>query len=452
MAHRSARRRTAVFLLLLSLLLAPAPAGAAAPEYRKYHVVTITADGDPETLAEIAAAVLGDSARMPELVALNSGRPQADGDAMSDPARLRTGWIIVLPWDAAGPGVEHGVLPEPDRRPGTSPEACPERGPDPAAPDGLPWAQLRFDLPGAWTRGRGGGSTVAVVDTGVDVTAPALAGRVRGGESSGNGGAPTVDCTGHGTAIAGIVAARAERADEFSGMAPEAVILPVRVPVAADGGADPRDAADAIRLAASAGAGVMVLTVPVDTAAGEVGTAIDEAVADGVAVVVPAGDRPAPQARPGLLRVGGVGADGTPAEAYPAGAVDVVAPGIGVTTIGTANRPALQGSGSDYAAAFAAGLLALVRAAAPALSAAEATQVLLDTADGATGTPDPVTGRGFVDPAAAVHAATVAQPAPPAGPPTGGASALGPVALAVAGVALLVVVAQVPLRLARRRR
>ncbi|GAB7042502.1 MULTISPECIES: S8 family serine peptidase [Catenuloplanes] len=448
MAHRSAHRWPTVFLLFL-VLFAATPA-VAAPEYRKYHVVTITADGDPETLTEIAAALLGDPARTRELIALNSGRPQADGTAMSDPDRLRAGWIIVLPWDAAGTGVERGLLPEPAPNPGASAESCPERGPDRAAPAGLPWAQLRFDLPGAWTRGRGAGSTVAVVDTGVDATAPALAGRVRAGASSGNGGTPVVDCTGHGTAMAGVVAARADRANGFSGMAPEAMILPVRVPVAADGRADPRDAADAVRLAAEAGAGVIALTVPVDTVAGDVAAAVDEAVAAGAAVVVPATDRPGQRSRPGLLRVGGVGADGTPAESHPAGAVDVVAPGVGVTSIGTAGRPALQGSGSDYAAAFAAGLLALVRAAAPDLSAAEAVQLVLDTADGAAA-PDPVTGRGFVNPAAAVHAAAIAQPAPPAAPAPRGFPAVAQVALAVTGLALFAVVCQLPLRLFRRR-
>ena len=237
MVHRPAPRWTAALLLTLALLV-PAPA-VAAPEYRKYHVVAATADGDAETLTEIAATVLGDPARVTELVALNGGRPQAGGGAMSDPDRLRVGWIVVLPWDAAGPGVEYGVLPGPPPRAGAPAETCPARGPDRVAPDGLPWAQLRFDLPGAWAYGRGAGSTVAIVDTGVDGTAPALAPRVLDA-GGGDGGSPTVDCTGHGTAMAGIVAARAERAGGFSGMAPEAVILPVRAAVAADGAADPR--------------------------------------------------------------------------------------------------------------------------------------------------------------------------------------------------------------------
>ncbi|GAB7052391.1 S8 family serine peptidase [Catenuloplanes indicus] len=448
MAHRAARRWPAVFLLVL-VLFAATPA-VAAPEYRKYHVVTTTADGDPETLTEIAAALLGDPARVRELVALNSGRPQPDGATLSDPDRLHAGWIIVLPWDAAGPGVERGLLPEAAPRPEAAAESCPERGPDRAAPAGLPWAQLRFDLPGAWARGRGAGTTVAVVDTGVDVTAPALAGRVLGGESSGNAGTPAVDCTGHGTAMAGVVAARADGADGFSGMAPEAMILPVRVPVAADGRADPRDAADAVRLAVDAGAGVVALTVPVDTTADEVATAVDEAVARDVAVVLPAATRPGRPSRPGLLRVGGVGADGTAAGPHPDGAVDVVAPGVGVTSIGTAGRPALQGSGPDYAASFAAGLLALVRAAAPELAAAEATQIVLDTADRADA-PDPATGRGFIDPAAAVHAAVVARPVPAPAAASGGIPALGQIALAGAGLILFVAACQIPLRLLRRR-
>ncbi|MFI5838810.1 S8 family serine peptidase [Catenuloplanes sp. NPDC051500] len=443
MAHHPAPRGLAALLLALALLL-PAPAEGAS-EQRKYHVVATAADGSPETLSEIATALLGNPARAAELLALNSGRPQTDGGAMIDPNRLHPGWIIVLPWDAAGPGVEVGSLPEVPRGGATAAESCPGRGPDQVAPDSLPWAQLRFDLAAAWTHGRGAGATVAIVDTGVDGTAPALAGRVLSGRSSGNGGDPAVDCTGHGTAMAGIVAARAARTDGFSGMAPEAEILPVRVPVAENGRADPRDAAAAVRLAIGAGAGIVALTVPVDAASAEVTAAIDEAVAGGAAVVLPAGTS-VPQSRPGLLRVGAAGADGAPDGTAPGDVVDVLAPGVGVTSLGTADRPAVQGSGADYAAAFAAGLLALVRAAAPRLSAAEAVQAVLDTTPGTDADP------GFIDPAAAVRAAIITQPTPPPGDRSGGGPPLGQIALVIAGLALFLIVSQVPLYLVRRRR
>ncbi|MDR7274231.1 S8 family serine peptidase [Catenuloplanes atrovinosus] len=457
--HRTRRlplRWLAPFLLLVAAPLLPARALAAEPaEFWKYYVVTTGADGRPERLRDISARLLGDGARYSELVALNGGRRQPDGGVLSDPEQLRAGWILALPWDAAGGDVRYGVLPGvgpvPSASPAPSPSAgaCPERAPDRLAPDGLPWAQLRFDLDGAWDRGRGTGVAVAIVDGGVDASVPALAGRVRPGV----GESPaTVDCTGHGTAMAGIAAARAKGGGRFSGMAPEAEIVPVRVRTGEGGRAAARDAADAVALAVDAGASVVALTIPTDTAAPEVAAAIDAAVTQDVAVVVPASAAgPGPGDRPGLLRVGGVGADGAPSEPRQGGGVDVLAPGIGVTTIGTAGRPPLQGTGSDFAAPFAAGLLALVRAAAPELSAVDATQIVEATADRDGGSPDPATGWGFIDPVAAVTAAVAARP-DTTGEQATGTGGAGQVALLVAGLGTFVAAWQVPLWLVRRRR
>ncbi|WP_051799318.1 S8 family serine peptidase [Catenuloplanes japonicus] len=437
-------------LLLVAAPLLPARAEAAAPaEFWKYYVVATGPDGQPEDLRDIAARLLGSGDRNRELIALNSGRRQPDGGTLTGADALRTGWILALPWDAAGPEVRYGVLPDDPAAVSPAPPAtgasCPARGPDRAAPGGLPWAQLTFNLTAAWVRGRGAGLTVAVVDTGVDRAAPALGDRVLDGTAV-DGSTATVDCTGHGTAMAGIIAAQAARADEFSGVAPASQILPIRVPA----GPGARALADALRLAVDGGASVIALTAGGDLAAPEVTAAIDHAVRLDVAVVVPAGG-PDPGDRPGLLRVGGVGADRTPVQPLPSGNADVVAPGVGVTTLGTAGRPLLQGDGADFAAAFAAGLLALVRASAPDLPATDAAQLIEATAqrDGA-GTPDPGSGWGFIDPATAVDAAVAARPAPA----EAGVSSpdFGGIALVAVGLGAVVVAWQLPLWLIRRRR
>ena len=227
-------------LLLVIALLLPATAAAADPaEFWKFHVVGTGADGRPEQLRDIAAQFLGDGDRHAELAALNIGRRQPDGGTLDGTEQLRTGWIIALPWDAAGPGIRYGVLPgsagtpapetpETPEAPGTPAETCPQSETYRPAPDGLPWAQLRFNLNGAWTRTRGAGVAVAVIDTGVDADADALHGRVHPGDAAGDEAA-IVDCTGHGTAMAGIVAAAADRDGGFSGMAPESEIVPIRV-------------------------------------------------------------------------------------------------------------------------------------------------------------------------------------------------------------------------------
>lgn len=72
----------------------------------------------------------------------------------------------------------------------------------------VPWGVARVGAPRAWTRTRGEGVRVAVVDTGVDWEHPDLAGNVRGGWNLLDPARPPDDDNGHGTHVAGIIGAR----------------------------------------------------------------------------------------------------------------------------------------------------------------------------------------------------------------------------------------------------
>src|SRR5262249_5867278 len=92
-----------------------------------------------------------------------------------------------------------------------------------------PWGQdmLRFDELSRFATGKG--QTVAVIDTGVSPH-DYLGGRLRGGGdyviSKDNG---LRDCDGHGTEVAGIIAAKPRGGDiGFRGIAPDAKILSIR--------------------------------------------------------------------------------------------------------------------------------------------------------------------------------------------------------------------------------
>ncbi|WP_420117420.1 S8 family serine peptidase [Micromonospora sp.] len=430
---------------------APGRPGPAPNGFVKYLVVGAE-QGRVEHLWEVALRVLGDAQRYPEIFALNKGRVQPDGIAVTDPAVLRPGWVLVLPWDAVGAGVSYGPLPAfTPARPAATPRPRPSAAPTSAlvctvAPKrrigGVPWAQLRLTPEVAWTRGRGAGVTVAVIDSGVDATPPALAGRVRPGADAGAGGDARGDrdCTGHGTALAGIVAAARQRGTGFVGLAPEATVLPVRVGMAA-GTAEPTELVAALRVATTAGAGVAVVGGSVDTTDKRVVTALRAAVTRGTTVVVAA--RPATAAKgaalpPGVLRVGAVGPDDRLAEVHRPGEVDVVAPGVDVVGLGIGSGE-VQGTGTDYAVGFVAGLVALVRSSAPWLDAVEAAARVTATADGAASPaagPDPWHGWGMINPAAAVNAtpagvATTVQRRSPAGAVTVLAAILTLVALTV---------------------
>jgi subtilisin family serine protease len=70
---------------------------------------------------------------------------------------------------------------------------------------------------------------VAVVDTGVDLTHPDLAGRLLPGYNAPEPGQPPQDFDGHGTSTAGCVGAVANNGIGIAGVAPNARIIPVKV-------------------------------------------------------------------------------------------------------------------------------------------------------------------------------------------------------------------------------
>lgn len=59
-----------------------------------------------DSLRMLAERYLGDPNRWTEVFVLNQGQPQADGGSLTDPARLRPGWQLVMPADARLPASE----------------------------------------------------------------------------------------------------------------------------------------------------------------------------------------------------------------------------------------------------------------------------------------------------------------------------------------------------------
>ncbi|MDP9793438.1 hypothetical protein J2S43_001950 [Catenuloplanes nepalensis] len=454
-------RRILAALLGLALVVAPAPALAVGEQsFTKYYEVQAAFEGRAETLYDISTRLLGDTSRYTEILHLNTGRKQPGGGVLTDPAKLSDGWLLVLPWDAYGDGVEYGLLPEAAPEPQDPPSASPKPPASPAAnpqgspqnpqgnaqsPQGSPpanrpvsppakptdggiptvpssglrpspggctvaaasakpdWAALRIAANKAWPRSRGEGQTVAVVDSGVDGLHPQLSSRVRAGINVTDPKSPAdVDCLGTGTSIAAIVAARATGDGDLTGVAPDAMVLPVRI-LTTTPTTTPYIQTTGITKAVAAGATVLALGTAVDPTQKDVAEAIRRAVQAGAVVVVsaPSGGAPAPDATDGVIRVAGVGAAGQSVADYRKGAVDVSAPGVNVRSAGISGG---AGSGGHYAVAYVAGVAALVRAAYPDLSAEQVRQRILATADGMSDVrrPDPLYGWGMVDPGAAV--------------------------------------------------
>ncbi|MFE5023391.1 S8 family serine peptidase [Streptomyces sp. NPDC056656] len=242
-----------------------------------------------------------------------------------------------------------------------------------------PWTQDMLGLDRVWRMTRGQGVTVAVVGTGVGTTIPALAGRVTpAGAKDGQ------DCVGHGSFVAGLIAAAPREGSGFTGVAPAARILAVRATTQ-------RGATTAATVArgieAAVGGGAKVIAVPYAFAgrSARLTAAVARARRADALVVAPAvPDQPPrqaaadaaqpqdywPAAEPGVLSVVDFGADGSrpPNAAVPRHA-DLGAPGDRVVSVGPGGEGAFTGSGSSLAVGFAAGAAALVRSYEPGIDA-----------------------------------------------------------------------------------
>ncbi|HSO04452.1 MAG TPA: S8 family serine peptidase, partial [Candidatus Limnocylindrales bacterium] len=176
------------------------------------------------------------------------------------------------------------------------------------------WGLSAVHADGAWTVTRGGGVTVAVVDSGVDATHPDLAGRVL----------PQIDFvddpwtgdpTGHGTHVAGIIAASLDGAG-VAGLANEVNILPIRV-MDATGSGDFLTIASGIVEAVDQGAKVINLSLGSAYSSDIIAAAVGYAVDSGVTVIAAGGNSYAegnpvsyPAALPGVVAVSSVNRDG----------------------------------------------------------------------------------------------------------------------------------------------
>ncbi|SFD09660.1 S8 family serine peptidase [Streptomyces aidingensis] len=340
----------------------------------------------------------------------------------------------------------------------------------------------------AWDLSTGAGVTVAVIDSGVDARHPGLADAVARGsefttsvtdERGYHHGRPAWqrDCQGHGTAVAGLIAARHTEGERIAGIAPGATVYPVRL--AGTGGvggtSDHMLAAAVDDDAVAAGARIINLSLANAADRKPVREAIARAVGQGVLVVAAAGNegnanvstgRMYPAAYDGVLAVGAVDAEGRPLDSSNAGPwVDIAGIGTPMTVLAPGGSGYRQAEGgTSLAAAQVSGAAALVLSRFPGLTARQVAGRLTGSASLLGGGVNDRTGAGLVDPFGAlthlggapgtdpVPGRLTVQPLPPQQPLLS-ATAAG--ALAVSGVlmlgVLLVLLAAPAVRRAARR-
>jgi type VII secretion-associated serine protease mycosin len=279
------------------------------------------------------------------------------------------------------------------------------------------WYLGPLQIPQAQQQSRGRGVVVAVIDSGVDATIPELSGRVLPGTGFGPGagtdGRKDLGSTGHGTAMASLIAG-AGNSDEVLGVAPDSTILPISV--LADHGAPASAIAAAIRYATDHGAKVINLSLGAPGVAGpEMRDAVDYALSQDVVVVAAAGNVASGDVRvanlasvPGVIAVAGIDKDGAPWNGSAKGPQTVVsAPSTNILVATPArNDPHYAlGSGTSQATALTSGAVALLRSRYPGLNAANVIERLIATAHdkGPSGRDDSY-GFGEIQPYAALVA------------------------------------------------
>ncbi|WP_405684127.1 type VII secretion-associated serine protease mycosin [Streptomyces sp. NBC_00057] len=292
--------------------------------------------------------------------------------------------------------------------------------------EGRPWSLQRVLLDELWQDTKGKGVRVAVIDTGVDNVNPQLktavdtsagADYLKGGKSDG-----TVDEVGHGTKVAGIIAARPRKGTGFVGLAPEATIIPIRQNDEKNSGKD-TTMATAIDHAIAKGADVINIsqdtTKPLNETSA-LGRAVARALAKDIVVVASAGNdgmdgkrkRTYPAAFDGVLAVASSDRNNERAPFSQAGEfVGVAAPGVDIVSTVPGNGQCTD-NGTSFSAPYVAGVAALMRAKYPKWTAAQIVARIEQTAERSVTGHDDYVGWGVVDPVRALSGDGIPQDAP----------------------------------------
>jgi hypothetical protein len=302
------------------------------------------------------------------------------------------------------------------------------------APYEWQYAAARVDAAPASVLRAASAVTIAVIDTGADLSAPDLAAKSPRTYNVRGGGADVRDTIGHGTFVSSLAAGSVTNGEGVAGFGGDAKLLVIKASGLAGSFTDV-DEANAIVYAVDHGARVINLSVGGPDSSETERRGIAYAVDRGALVVAAIGNEytlgnpveyPAALLQPvGSNGNGGTGlsvgastADGSRAFFSNTGShLSLVAPGervfgavsstaspaayTTVTLPGSATGLYGFGSGTSFSAPEVAGAAALVMAANPLLPAADVAQILKESASN-KGLWNPSTGFGVLDVAAAV--------------------------------------------------
>lgn len=259
-----------------------------------------------------------------------------------------------------------------------------------------------------WALGTGKGITVAVVDSGSDLSHPDLQANLLPGYNFGDNNANPQDQLGHGTMVSGLVGAVANNSLGVSGVAPGVKLLPLKINAGSGGSFQSSAVAQAIDYAVANGAQVINLSLTIDSETELVRQAVNRALAANVIVVAAAGNRGGavefPATVSGVVSVANIctalistdpkvcanGPDTLYESSNRGAEIAIAAPGVRPmsTLLGGKYGSWGSGSGTSYSAPIISGILAILRSANPHLSGSQLLALLQQTAQ-------PVSGYNF---------------------------------------------------------
>jgi subtilisin family serine protease len=299
------------------------------------------------------------------------------------------------------------------------------------------WWLSRIDAPGAWTRTVGSRDVVvAVVDRGIDYHHLGLRDNIwrntrevpNGIDDDGNGfvddlhgarfcppvsGDPDDDASGHGTAMAGAIGAKADDRIEVVGVAARVSLMAVKVVCPTGSAGDTARIARAIRYAVVQGAQIVQGAWDEGGApSAEVLEAIREAGQRGILVVVAAGSRPldndgsphypASYDAGNLLAVAATDQDNALwfRSTFGRRTIHLAAPGVDIWSLIPGPLLVDTKTGPSMAAALVAGCAVLMKSLRPSLSPEETKAIFMHTVTPVAGLP--VAAGGILNCGAAV--------------------------------------------------
>jgi len=271
------------------------------------------------------------------------------------------------------------------------------------------WGMFRIHCDQAYETGsRGSGVVVAVLDTGVNTEHPDLEDNLVEGYNFVDKNSDVTDLDGHGTMVAGIIAAVANNSLGIVGVAPEVKIMPLKV-LTSEGG-NWVDLDLAILYAVNHGAKVITMSLggKYSLLGAATEAAIKYAYQQGCVLIAAAGNDNSsesfyPAAYDEVIAVSAINQNDARADFSNYGSyIDLCAPGVDILST-MLNETYAYGSGTSFAAPFVAGVAALLLSKYPSLTPQEVAETLYEQAEdlGENGW-DQYYGWGLVDAYSAV--------------------------------------------------